>query len=180
MRWGTTLFWLMGYTEHHTHWQHRDNLVHPKIVYILYKWSPIKESKQAYFLCIADACSAVTCASGRQCKVTGQGHAECVCGDVDLCQGHSKVVCGSDGRLYPSFCEMHRTACTEQRHIRANQHSLDCHWPAVDQSGEIHTLKPWKSTIVMILNLIWCATMRYFVCVLQFACHYNSLEVLTE
>jgi hypothetical protein len=30
-------------------------------------------------------------------------------------------VCGSDGQLYPSHCELHRQACIKQVHIRVNR-----------------------------------------------------------
>lgn len=46
----------------------------------------------------------------------------CVCGDNVLCKSHHTVaVCGSDGQLYPSHCELHRQACIKQVHIRVNR-----------------------------------------------------------
>ena len=45
----------------------------------------------------------------------------CLCGQPDFCQGHEKAVCGSDGRLYPSHCELHRTACVLGVHIRIDK-----------------------------------------------------------
>ncbi|XP_060560214.1 follistatin-related protein 5-like [Ruditapes philippinarum] len=60
------------------------------------------------------------CASGRMCKF-----GLCLCGQPDFCDGHYKPVCGSDGRLYPSHCELHRTACVLGVHIRLD-HDSNC------------------------------------------------------
>ena len=58
------------------------------------------------------------CSPGRMCH-----SGVCVCGDATLCQGHHHkvAVCGSDGQLYPSHCELHRQACLKQIHIKVNR-----------------------------------------------------------
>ncbi|XP_029633661.1 follistatin-related protein 5-like [Octopus sinensis] len=55
------------------------------------------------------------CRSGRVCKSS-----TCVCADEDYCWGLSKPVCGSDGTLYPSHCELHRVACVIEKHIKVD------------------------------------------------------------
>lgn len=68
---------------------------------------------------ISEACSEnADCPSGRMCKF-----GLCLCGQPDFCEGHYKPVCGSDGRLYPSHCELHRTACVLGVHIRLDHES---------------------------------------------------------
>lgn len=49
------------------------------------------------------------CMKGRECVVTEEGKATCRC--VKQCAIHQKVVCGSDGHIYPNHCELHRAAC---------------------------------------------------------------------
>ncbi|XP_054648998.1 follistatin-related protein 5 isoform X2 [Dunckerocampus dactyliophorus] len=64
----------------------------------------------------ANACEHKYCGLGRRCAVnhaTGQG--ECNC--LDRCKDHYKPVCGSDGKLYPNHCELHRASCLERRRI---------------------------------------------------------------
>ncbi|XP_071132426.1 uncharacterized protein [Mytilus edulis] len=58
------------------------------------------------------------CSPGRMCH-----SGVCVCGDATLCQGHHHkvAVCGSDGQLYSSHCELHRQACLKQTHIKVNR-----------------------------------------------------------
>ncbi|XP_061192442.1 uncharacterized protein LOC133200693 isoform X1 [Saccostrea echinata] len=53
------------------------------------------------------------CPSGRVCHKRS-----CVCGDTTLCSKHAHAVCGSNGVVYPSHCELHRHACLEQKHIK--------------------------------------------------------------
>ncbi|XP_056019706.1 follistatin-related protein 5-like isoform X2 [Ostrea edulis] len=53
------------------------------------------------------------CPSGRVCQI-----GFCVCGDETLCSNHAHAVCGSDGVVYPSHCELHRHACVKQKHIK--------------------------------------------------------------
>jgi len=56
------------------------------------------------------ACSSVRCRPGRECRVLSSGAAECVCAS-SCAAGRGKSVCGSDGVLYESHCELHREAC---------------------------------------------------------------------
>ncbi|XP_021347155.1 uncharacterized protein LOC110446331 [Mizuhopecten yessoensis] len=60
------------------------------------------------------------CATGRVCL-----EGVCVCGDDSMCLGHKKAVCGTDGLLYPSHCELHRQACIQGHHIRID-HQARC------------------------------------------------------
>lgn len=62
-----------------------------------------------------DKCDAMFCHAGQECVVSADGSALCVC--ISSCPLHSKPVCGSDGVTYDSHCELHRTACTEERQI---------------------------------------------------------------
>lgn len=55
------------------------------------------------------------CRSGRVCK-----NSTCECAAEDYCLGLNKPVCGSDGILYPSHCELHRVACTIEKHIKVD------------------------------------------------------------
>ncbi|XP_076455873.1 follistatin-related protein 5-like isoform X2 [Babylonia areolata] len=55
------------------------------------------------------------CRKGRMCR-----NGMCVCLPSDGCSGHYKPVCGSDGAQYPSFCELHRTACVKHVHIKVD------------------------------------------------------------
>ena len=57
------------------------------------------------------------CSPGRMCH-----NGVCVCGEASMCKSyHGVSVCGSDGQLYPSHCELHRQACLKQIHIRVNR-----------------------------------------------------------
>ncbi|XP_062591247.1 follistatin-related protein 5-like isoform X3 [Saccostrea cucullata] len=61
----------------------------------------------------------VSCSSDRDCPSGRVCHKRsCVCGDSTLCSKHAHAVCGSDGVVYPSHCELHRQACLEQKHIK--------------------------------------------------------------
>lgn len=79
-------------------------------------------------------CSAVKCKRGRECRVLSSGIPDCVC--RRKCPSKSKArkrrrrkgkrgrkkrrrVCGSDGTLYESHCELHREACVRGIHLRA-------------------------------------------------------------
>lgn len=46
---------------------------------------------------------------GHECSLTGAGEATCIC--QRQCNVHRKLVCGSDGHIYPNHCELHRAAC---------------------------------------------------------------------
>ncbi|XP_022661641.1 agrin-like isoform X4 [Varroa destructor] len=69
----------------------------------------------------ADPCAEKECQFGAECKVRLDGKsAECVCPERCTSYGDSKgsrPVCGSDGKDYPSVCELRRTACKEMREI---------------------------------------------------------------
>lgn len=56
----------------------------------------------------------------------GSGKANCVC--QKRCSRREKLVCGTDGRIYKNHCELHRTACVEDRSI-AVDHSFGCSKP---------------------------------------------------
>jgi hypothetical protein len=45
---------------------------------------------------------------GRECVVEN-GEATCVC--QRQCAVHRRLVCGSDGHVYPNHCELHRASC---------------------------------------------------------------------
>ncbi|XP_077465230.1 follistatin-related protein 5 [Stigmatopora argus] len=69
-------------------------------------------------------CGRKYCGLGRRCTVnqqTGQGQCNC----IDRCKPHYKPVCGSDGKLYPNHCELHRASCSE-RHRISIVHSEEC------------------------------------------------------
>ena len=63
------------------------------------------------------------------CAAGSDGSAECVCAGPEFCEGHSKQVCGTDGVLYPSHCELHRTACIKGSHIGIDHDDLHCQKP---------------------------------------------------
>lgn len=67
-------------------------------------------------------CLVKYCGKGRECEVS-RGVAECVC--QRRCRRHQKLVCGTDGQLYANHCELHRTACLDDRAI-AVDHTYDC------------------------------------------------------
>lgn len=69
-----------------------------------------------------DPCLVKYCGKGRECQVS-RGVAECVC--QRRCRRHQKLVCGTDGQLYANHCELHRTACLDDRAI-AVDHTYDC------------------------------------------------------
>ncbi|XP_051915285.1 follistatin-related protein 5 [Hippocampus zosterae] len=61
-------------------------------------------------------CEHKYCGLGRRCTINPQtGQGECNC--LNHCKPHYKPVCGSDGKLYPNHCELHRTSCSEHRRI---------------------------------------------------------------
>ena len=63
---------------------------------------------------IVDLCINVLCHTGQECVIVS-GSATCVC--KRLCPEHEKPVCGSNGMTYPNHCELHRTACLEEKKI---------------------------------------------------------------
>lgn len=61
-----------------------------------------------------DLCMNVLCHAGEECLVI-DNNAVCVC--KKSCPNHDKPVCGSNGMTYPNHCELHRTACLEEKKI---------------------------------------------------------------
>ncbi|KAK9693617.1 Sugar efflux transporter for intercellular exchange [Popillia japonica] len=56
-----------------------------------------------------DPCLVHYCMKGHECTLTLYGEAICIC--QRQCNVHRKLVCGSDGHIYPNHCELHRAAC---------------------------------------------------------------------
>ena len=55
-------------------------------------------------------CQNITCKAGRECRLLSTGvAADCVC--ISHCPDKGRPICGSDGLLYKSHCELHRQAC---------------------------------------------------------------------
>ncbi|XP_064636735.1 follistatin-related protein 5-like isoform X2 [Lineus longissimus] len=75
---------------------------------------------------IPDPCENVWCHQGRVCQVTSKNRGVCVCGPPDLCNGHRKQVCGDDGIMYSSHCELHRMACIKDKHIGVDHTNNMC------------------------------------------------------
>ncbi|GFG35030.1 hypothetical protein Cfor_04391, partial [Coptotermes formosanus] len=83
-------------------------------------------------------CLVKYCGKGRECQVS-RGVAECVC--QRRCRRHQKLVCGTDGQLYANHCELHRTACLDDRAI-AVDHTYDCmKRRAPSEKSEHHNLQ---------------------------------------
>jgi len=72
-----------------------------------------------------DLCANVTCRAGRECRVLSAGIADCVC--MASCPNKGRPICGSDGLLYKSHCDLHREACLKGIHIRPKFHDHSCH-----------------------------------------------------
>lgn len=72
-----------------------------------------------------DLCQNVTCKAGRECRVLSSGIPECVC--LSRCPNKGRPICGSNGLLYKSHCDLHRQACIQGIHIRPNFHDHSCH-----------------------------------------------------
>lgn len=66
-------------------------------------------------LCVLDPCLIHYCPKGHECVVTGNGEATCIC--QRSCGERRKLVCGSDGHIYPNHCELHRAACLTEQSI---------------------------------------------------------------
>ncbi|GAB1606356.1 follistatin-related protein 5-like [Argonauta hians] len=86
------------------------------------------------------------CRSGRVCKSSS-----CVCAEEDYCWGLSKPVCGSDGTLYPSHCELHRVACVIEKHIKVDPKGTCLHGikdkPTKPDFGKKSTPDQWKHSV---------------------------------
>lgn len=74
----------------------------------------------------SDPCLVRYCGKGRECVVTPGGTATCAC--QRRCPPRGRVVCGTDGVLYSNHCQLHRTACIEDRNI-AVDHAFACSKP---------------------------------------------------
>lgn len=61
-----------------------------------------------FFSFVSDPCLVHYCTKGRECAVEN-GKATCVC--QRQCAVHRRLVCGSDGHVYPNHCELHRASC---------------------------------------------------------------------
>lgn len=79
-------------------------------------------------------CRPVKCRPGRECRVLSSGSPACVCRSKcpSLPTNHHKGgsrrrhVCGSDGMMYESHCQLHREACLRGIHIHAKKHDHSC------------------------------------------------------
>ena len=70
------------------------------------------------------SCENKYCGLGRHCVISREtGQPECAC--MNLCKGHYKPVCGSDGEFYENHCEVHRAACLKKQKITI-VHNEDC------------------------------------------------------
>nr|CAD7432834.1 unnamed protein product [Timema monikensis] len=67
----------------------------------------------------ADPCLIKYCGKGRECRLR-DGEARCEC--QTRCRKHHKLVCGTDGHLYPNHCELHRAACLQGTAIAVDHH----------------------------------------------------------
>ncbi|XP_022255732.1 agrin-like isoform X2 [Limulus polyphemus] len=71
---------------------------------------------------IKDPCEEMECKFGAECRPSIDGRrAECICPKKCATYGDSRgsrPVCGSDGKDYPTVCELKRTACQEKMDIQ--------------------------------------------------------------
>jgi len=98
-----------------------------------------------------DRCSGIRCRLGRTCQTDEGGRARCMCAGPEHChpehQGdpkhlHHHEVCGSNGKTYPSHCEMHRQACLTGQRIRAGSDLSTCQPQAETLDGDVKSQKP--------------------------------------
>ncbi|XP_059095467.1 follistatin-related protein 1-like [Tigriopus californicus] len=76
-------------------------------------------------------CHPVKCRPGRECRVLSSGSPACVCRSKCPPTHHKgshrrRHVCGSDGMMYESHCQLHREACLRGIHIHAKKHDHSC------------------------------------------------------
>ncbi|XP_065160651.1 follistatin-related protein 5-like [Atheta coriaria] len=65
------------------------------------------------------------CYKGHECVLGITGEAECICQRQCPIAFHKRLVCGSDGHIYPSHCELHRAACLTRTAISV-QRGVHC------------------------------------------------------
>lgn len=70
----------------------------------------------------SDPCLVQYCMKGRECVLLN-GEPQCVC--QKQCPPHRRIVCGSDGHIYPNHCELHRAACLSSTAITV-QRGIHC------------------------------------------------------
>ncbi|XP_065567373.1 follistatin-related protein 5-like [Artemia franciscana] len=78
-------------------------------------------------------CDSVSCPRGRECAVTDTGATECIC--LQKCPKKHHLVCGTDGVLYSSHCELHRKACLMDKAVGVDN-SFRCLMPPVYKQFE--------------------------------------------
>lgn len=101
------------------------------------KWEPQPtddyDMDEEKILTQENPCLVRYCGKGRECIIDSNGNSECIC--QKRCPKHEKLVCGTDGIIYPNHCELHRTACVEDRNI-AVDHSFSCPKPKKKSSSK--------------------------------------------
>ena len=65
-------------------------------------------------LLFLDPCINVLCRTGQEC-VSVSGMVVCVC--KKSCPAHENPICGSNGMTFPNHCELHKTACLQNKKI---------------------------------------------------------------
>jgi len=80
-------------------------------------------------------CRYKRCGAGKECKVNeSSGQVECSCiTDCKRERKSNKLVCGTDGRVYPSYCDLRRTACLTGAHIFFSHYQHQHHHDQVYQ-----------------------------------------------
>ncbi|XP_071050414.1 follistatin-related protein 5-like isoform X2 [Onthophagus taurus] len=96
------------------------------------------------------------CMKGHECTLTDAGAATCIC--QRQCAVHKKLVCGSDGHIYPNHCELHRAACLAgttiavERGVHCVKHGKG--WaPTLQQEDYFDEYDPGASTKPSEINL---------------------------
>lgn len=73
-----------------------------------------------------DKCQWLSCAAGQICVVDSMKQERCICAETGSCPPGHGMVCGSDGRLYDSHCELHRAACITDTKIYVDKKGEAC------------------------------------------------------